>query len=150
MLHLSGHVTGYVFANKEKLGDVRMMFWTICFEDSVLLIEKTVDCTQVLLTIHVCIKRMLQGYVIMKITIKITGTSVFCNTMERIKNRRRFLLISYKTEAGSLYCNKYCPQSLVALDKKAEMLSQVASQYWNLSHNSTFSTLCVLAILTES
>ena len=41
-------------------------------------------------TIHVCLKRMLPEYIIMKITIKITGTSVFCNTMERIKNRRRF------------------------------------------------------------
>ena len=61
---------------------------------------------------------MLPEYTIMKIVIKITGTSVFGNTMERIKNRRRFLLISYKAEAGSLYCNKYCPWSLVDLDKK--------------------------------
>ena len=85
MLHLSGHVAGYVFANKEKLGDVRMMFWTFalrvqCYR------EKNTGLYIGSVTIHVCIKRMLEEYIIMKITIKITGTPVFCNTRERIKN----------------------------------------------------------------
>ena len=35
-----GSCSRIFFANKEKFGDVRMMFWTICFQVSVLLIEK--------------------------------------------------------------------------------------------------------------